>query len=163
MPTYERSVRVEAPFADVWNFHSTIDGLDALTPGWVNLRAESVRGPDGESDPDEMVVGTTATVSLRPFGVGPRQRATTRIVERERTERDGRETGYFVDEMSGAPFERWRHTHRFEAVAGGTKITDHVEYRLAGGPLGRLAGPLAVVGFAPLFRYRHRRTKQLLE
>ncbi|WEL21062.1 SRPBCC family protein [Halorhabdus sp. BNX81] len=163
MSVYERSVHVDAPFEDVWEFHSTIDGLDALTPGWVNLRAESVRGPDGEDDPDEMIVGTTAIVSLRPFGVGPRQKSTTRIVERERTGGDGRETGYFVDEMSGGPFAHWRHTHRFEAVEGGTRITDHVEYRLAGGALGRLASPLAVVGFAPMFRYRHRQTKQLLE
>lgn len=163
MSTYERSVTVKAPFKDVWEFHSSIEGLDALTPGWVNLRAESVRGPDGEEDPDEMVVGTTATVSLRPFGVGPRQESTTRIVERERTDRDGRETGYFVDEMTGGLFENWRHTHRFEAVRGGTRITDHVNYRLAGGALGRLASPFAVVGFAPMFRYRHRRTKKLLE
>lgn len=163
MAVYERSVHVNAPFEDVWDFHSSIDGLDALTPGWVNLRAESVRGPDGEEDPDVMVADTTATVSLRPFGVGPRQESTTRIVERERTDDDGRETGYFVDEMSGGPFAHWRHTHRFEAVEGGTRVTDHVEYQLAGGSVGRFASPFAVVGFAPMFRYRHRQTKQLLE
>ncbi|WP_135661697.1 SRPBCC family protein [Halorhabdus rudnickae] len=159
MATYERSVVVRAPFEDVWEFHATIDGLEALTPGWTNLRVEAVRGPDGETDLEEMVAGTKATVSLRPFGIGPRQRATTRIVERERSADDG----YFVDEMTGGPFARWRHTHRFEAVPGGTRVIDHVEYALAGGTVGRLASPLAIVGFEPMFRYRHRQTKALLE
>lgn len=159
MATYERSVLVRAPFEDVWDFHATIDGLEALTPDWLNLELESVRGPDDEPDPDEMVPGSTAVVSLRPFGIGTRQLTTTRIVERERSD----EEGYFIDEMSGGPFANWRHTHRFEAVAGGTRVTDHVEYTLAGGSLGRVASPLAVVGFAPMFWYRHRRTTALLE
>ncbi|WP_181686178.1 SRPBCC family protein [Halorhabdus salina] len=159
MATYKRSVQIDAPFEDVWAFHSSIDGLEALTPDWLKLRVETVRGPDGETDPDVMDAGATANASIRPFGVGPRQQMTTTILERER---DG-DTGYFVDEMSGGPFAHWRHTHKFDAVAGGTQITDYVEYRLAGGSLGRLAGPLAVVGFAPMFRYRHRRTKAELE
>ena len=159
MATYERSVFVRAPFEAVWDFHATIDGLEALTPGWLNLELEAVRGPDDEPDPEEMVPGSTAVASLRPFGVGPRQVTTTRIIERERADSEG----YFVDEMTGGPFANWRHTHRFEAVSGGTEVTDHVEYTLAGGPLGRAASPLAVVGFAPMFRYRHRRTKAILE
>lgn len=159
MPTYERSVRIRAPFETVWEFHATTDGLEALTPGWMHLEIEEVRGPDGEPNPEEMVAGATATASIRPFGVGPRQRMTTEIVERVR----GDEDGYFVDEMSGGPFADWRHTHAFGAVEGGSLIRDRVEYRLAGGPLGRAVEPLAVLGLAPMFRYRHRQTKALLE
>jgi len=159
MTTYERSVRVRAPFAAVWDFHATVDGLEALTPGWLGLEIESVSGPEGEPDPEEMTVGSTVVASLRPFRVGPRQRTTTRIVERDRSD----DEGYFVDEMSGGPFARWRHTHRFEAVQDGTRVTDHVDYELAGGTAGRAVSPLAIVGFAPMFRYRHRRTRALLE
>jgi len=159
MATYERSVHVRAPFEDVWDFHATVDGLEALTPNWLHLEIEDVRGPEGDPDPDEMEPGSTVVASLQPFGVGPRQRTRTRIVERERSDGEG----YFVDEMAGGPFARWQHTHRFEAVVGGTRVTDHVSYDLAGGGLGRAASPLAVVGFEPMFRYRHRRTKALLE
>ncbi|MFB6201557.1 MAG: SRPBCC family protein [Halorhabdus sp.] len=159
MAVYERSVTVRAPFEIVWDFHSTVDGLEALTPDWLNLALEDVRGPDDTPDPPEMVPGSTAVVSLRPFGIGPRQMTTTRIVERDRSE----DEGYFVDVMTGGPFSRFEHTHRFEAVAGGTRVTDRVEYDLVGGPCGRIVSPLAVVGIAPLFRYRHRRTKSLLE
>ncbi|MFD1526162.1 cyclase, partial [Halolamina salina] len=38
-----------------------------------------------------------------------------------------------------------------------------VVYRLPLGGLGRALGPLGVVGFEPMFRYRHRQTKKLLE
>jgi len=65
--------------------------------------------------------------------------------------------------MRDGPFEHWAHTHRFVADGEETVLTDSVEYELPLGALGRALGPLAVVGFEPMFRYRHRRTKALLE
>ncbi|WP_273837726.1 SRPBCC family protein [Halococcus sp. PRR34] len=159
MSTYERETYVRAPFEDVWRFHSTLDGLEALTPEFMNLRVESSRGPDGEPDPDVLEAGAEADLSMRPCGVGPRQGWTTRIIERDRE--DG--AGLFRDEMIGGPFRRWVHTHSFYADGGGTYVRDRVEYQLPLGDLGRLAGPFAVVGFEPMFRYRHRETKKLLE
>ncbi|MFB6162657.1 MAG: SRPBCC family protein [Halococcoides sp.] len=158
MATSERSSIVDAPFEDVWAFHSTLEGLEALTPDWVGLRVESVRGPEGDAI-DDLVAGTTATISVRPLGIGPRQRVDTHIVERERDD----DSGYFIDEFAGGPFADWRHTHQFEAVEGGTQITDHVEYALRGGAVGRILSPLAIVGFVPAFRDRHRRTATHLE
>jgi ligand-binding SRPBCC domain-containing protein len=38
-----------------------------------------------------------------------------------------------------------------------------VEYALPFGALGDAVGPLARVGLEPMFRYRHRRTRELLE
>lgn len=158
MSTYERGVTVTAPFEDVWTFHSTTDGLQALTPSWMNLRIEEIRGPDGERNPEIMESGATAKASVRPMGLGPRMEMTTTIVERERNG----DAGSFVDEMAGGPFAEWRHTHRFRAVGEQTHIHDHVESRLAGGAAGRLADRFAVLGLDPMFRYRHRRTKALL-
>jgi ligand-binding SRPBCC domain-containing protein len=159
MATFTHASRVDAPFENVWEFHSTGDGLVALTPGFANLRVEATRGPDGESDPDELVEGTEIDVSMRPFGVGPRQRWTSRIVERER----GHEEGFFVDEMVEGPFAHWRHTHRFDAEGEGTLMQDRVEWALPGGAAGRLAAHLGIVGLEPAFRYRHRRARKLLE
>ena len=159
MAVYERETVVKAPFDEVWDFHSRASGLVALTPGWMNLRLERVVGPDGEPDPEKLVAGSKLEASVRPFGVGPRQRWISYIV----TVREGDGEALFVDEMTRGAFPHWEHTHRFEAVPGGTRVTDHVEYRLLGGPLGGAVGPLAWVGFEPMFRYRHRRTKKLLE
>ncbi|MFB6296519.1 MAG: SRPBCC family protein [Halobacteriales archaeon] len=157
MAVYERSTVVEAPLDTVWEFHSTIDGLLALTPGWMNMRVEDVTGPDGEPDPDVLEAGSEISLSMRPLGIGPRQSWTSRIVEREASG----EEAHFRDTMRDGPFREWNHTHQFEAVEGGTRITDHVEYAFPR-PFGRLSG-LAWPGFEPMFAYRHRRTRAELE
>jgi len=159
MPRYERSVRVEAPLEAVWEFHSTTDGLEALTPDWMRLEIEQVRGPDGEPDPEVLDVGSVITSSVRPFGIGPRQSWLSEIVDR--SHEDG--SAYFRDVMVDGPFDEWTHTHLFYADGSETMVRDRIEYELPFGAIGRAVGPFAVVGFEPMFRYRHRRTKELLE
>jgi ligand-binding SRPBCC domain-containing protein len=159
MATYERETYLRAPFEDVWEFHSGTAGLTAVTPKFMNLSVTAARGPDGEPDPEILTEGSEVDLSMRPFGVGPRQTWTSRIVERRR---DG-QAGLFRDEMHDGPFERWVHTHSFYADAGGTTLRDRVEYRLPFGDLGCLAEPFGDIGFEPMFRYRHRETKRRLE
>ncbi|NEU56581.1 SRPBCC family protein [Halorussus sp. MSC15.2] len=160
MPTYQREVRVGAPLDEVWEFHSRVGGLEALTPDWMHLRVEEVRGRDGDERDATAVLdtGTEVRMSLRPFDVGPRQRWTSRITRRE--EGDG--TAVFEDVMEGGPFPTWRHTHSFYAVSDDeTIVRDRVEYELP--VVGDLLGPLGWFGFEPMFRDRHRRTKRVLE
>ncbi len=159
MQTYERSVRVEAPFEAVWDFHSTEDGLVALTPDFMNIRIEAVRGPDDEPDPEVLEPGAVVESSIRPFDVGPRQQWVSDIVARDRSEG----AGYFRDVMAEGPFPEWTHTHMFYADNGSTIVRDSVEYELPLGPIGRTLGPLGTVGLEPMFRFRHRKTKELLE
>lgn len=159
MPTYRRATRIPAPISDVWAFHSTIDGLRALTPDWMHLHVESIEGPDGEPDPETLVRGTRIHMSMQPFGVAPRQRWTSRIVEREPAGEDPVETSaHFVDDMLHGPFRKWVHTHSFYADGAETLLVDEVEYRLPLGPIGDVLGPAALVGFEGMFRDRHRRT-----
>lgn len=159
MATYELETRVAAPLEDVWAFHSTVDALRTVTPDFMNLEVHDVTGPDGEADPDELLEGTQLRMSIRPFGAGPRRRWVSVILER--TEDDG--AAMFRDRMIEGPFPSWEHTHQFFADGGGTRIVDRVEYRLPGGPLGRLVSPLGVVGMEPMFRARHRRTRAHFE
>lgn len=159
MPTYHRQVRVDAPLSDVWEFHSRVDGLEALTPNWMHLRVEAVRGPDGEPDPEILEQGAQIRTSVRPFDVGPRQQWTSRIVYRDEDD----EGAIFRDDMQGGPFKKWVHTHRFVESGDETVVQDDVEYALPLDGIGTALGPFAVVGFEPMFRYRHRKTKELLE
>lgn len=159
MAVYTHSSHVDAPLDDVWAFHSSGDGLVELTPGFLDLRVEATRGPDGEPDPEVLTEGSEVDVSMKPVGVGPRQRWTSRIVERERVD----DEAYFVDEMVDGPFARWRHTHRFVAAGAGTTMYDRVDWALPGGPVGGLASQFGLVGLEPMFRYRHRRARKLLE
>ena len=50
----------------------------------------------------------------------------------------------FVDLQLSGPYRLWRHTHTFEDVPGGTRMSDEVEYELPLGLLGDLAHTLFV-------------------
>lgn len=157
MATYRRRTRIRAPLDEVWAFHSTIDGLEALTPNWMGLSVELVRGPDGEPDPAALLEGSEITMASRPFGIAPETRWISRITDRREDD------GYcmFRDDMLGGPFALWIHTHEMYGDGDETVLIDTVEYELPS-VVDRL-NPLATVGFEPMFRYRHRRTKELLE
>lgn len=159
MQTYSRRTRVSAPLQEVWEFHSTIDGLRALTPSWMHLEVRGVYGPDGAVDPDVLYEGSEIHMSIQPFGILPRQSWISRITDR--TERDG--AASFTDEMLGGPFPHWIHTHEFLGDGNETVLVDTVEYELPFGPIGELAEPFGGVGFEGMFRDRHRRTKARLE
>ncbi|MGB9965266.1 SRPBCC family protein [Halobacterium sp. CBA1126] len=156
MATFERELRVRAPLADVWAFHSTIDGLRSLTPDWLHLRVEEIDRPDDEPETHVLTEGTRIHASVQPFGVGPRQRWVSRITAREEDD----DTAYFVDQMEEGPFPEWEHTHSFFADGDETLIRDRVEYRA---PVGGVGDDLAVLGLGPMFWYRHRRTREILD
>jgi ligand-binding SRPBCC domain-containing protein len=158
MAVYERSTFVRAPLDEVWQFHTSVDGLVAVTPAWFGLTVESVVGSDAEADVDRLDEGTEVSIAIRPFGLGPRSSWTSRITHVEY----GTDAAVFRDEMVDGPFPRWRHTHRFTEAPGGTRLTDRVEYELPLGPATGLSA-LGWPGFEAVFAARHRRTKQLLE
>ncbi|MEF8779723.1 MAG: SRPBCC family protein [Haloferacaceae archaeon] len=159
MATYRRETRIAAPLEAVWEFHSRPDGLTAVTPDWMGARIEAVRGPDGEPDPEVLEQGAQLRLSMQPFGVGPRRSFTARIVERRRE----RGRAWFRDDMVGGPFRSWEHTHSFFGDGDETVMVDTVEYELPVGQLNDLATPFASIGFEGMFRYRHARTRELLE
>jgi ligand-binding SRPBCC domain-containing protein len=154
MTTYQRTVWIDAPLEQVWAFHSTIAGLQALTPGFLGLRVEAIRGDtDGT-----LVEGSEIDLRMRPLGLLPPTAWTSVITDREASS----QRCWFIDVMRGGPFDYWQHVHTFEAIDGGTQIDDLVTVRL-GGPLAPLVSPAAVIGLAPMFRYRHRQTRTQLE
>ncbi|MFC6769269.1 SRPBCC family protein [Natrinema soli] len=159
MQTYERETTVDSPFEDVWAFHSRVSGLEAVTPDWLGLRVERVIGPDGDPDPNVLEPGLEVALSMRPFGVGPRQHWTSVITDRDRDEG----SAYFRDEMVHGPFDRWEHTHSFFADGDRTVVRDRVDYELPFGRLGDAVESVSTPGFAAMFRARHRLAKARLE
>lgn len=157
MPTYRRTTRIDAPLADVWAFHSRIDGLRALTPAVSGLEIRSVTGPDGTPDPESLEVGTEIEMRVRPLGRLPGPEWTSEITRRDRND----DEAVFQDTMRDGPFETWEHTHRFLADEAGTVIVDSLEYALPS-PWSALH-PVVHVGMTGLFVYRHRRTHSLLD
>ncbi len=92
-------------FADAWN-------LERITPPWLNFTIRTPR-------PLVMREGAVLDYRIRLHGVPIPWR--TRI--------DVWEPGIrFVDRQLLGPYHWWRHEHRFDAVEGGTRVIDHVEY-----------------------------------
>ncbi len=161
MPVLEHESYVDAPVERVWTFHGSVEGLKALTPGFLGLEVLEVRGPDGEVKPPsaELVEGSEASMRLAPVGFGPSLTWTSKILERG--ERQGE--AYFVDEMIHGPFELWRHRHDFSSEDGRTRVVDRLEYELPWWMLGRLGSPMFELQMKMLFRYRARELKRRVE
>ena len=50
----------------------------------------------------------------------------------------------FTDSQLKGPYALWEHTHTFEAVPGGVKMTDDVKYAMPMGILGNIAHTVAI-------------------
>jgi len=144
MPVFVRSVLVHAPVDEVFAFHEREDALARLSPPFPPVR---VARREGGIQPG-------ARVDLR---VGPvRWLALHTAYEKNRL---------FVDEQTEGPFASWVHRHEFEAVdARTTQLTDRVTFTLPGGRLvNALFGPVAALALVPMFRHRHRATREACE
>lgn len=145
----------DAPLDRVWELHTTGSGLERLTPSAFDLRIEGVR--DGRPD-EPLPAGAEIDVSANFLGLGSRDSWTGVVTTSDR----GEDRAVFRDEMRDGTFPAWEHTHRFESLPeGGTRMVDRIAYRLPS-PAGPVS-PVARLGLWPLFRYRHRRARAILD
>jgi ligand-binding SRPBCC domain-containing protein len=77
--------------------------------------------------------GETVTWRARHFGV--RWTMTSEIAEYRRP-------SSFVDRQLRGPFAMFRHEHRFEPDASGTRMLDLIEFEAPLGPIGRIVEPV---------------------
>jgi ligand-binding SRPBCC domain-containing protein len=142
LTTYTRSVEVAAPIGTAFAFCNSVAGFRKIFPGPVEwFGGPQVWGPDD-------------VIEMRFLfcGVWVRYRAEIVAWERDRL---------FVDEQRRGPYREFRHTHRFEPIEGGTRCTDHLEFRSGYGRLYDRTIGLWLV--RSLFRKRHARLKAALE
>jgi hypothetical protein len=144
MPRFFRSIEIDAPQDEVFDWHARPGAFERLVPPWEPLRVlERIGGiEDGARTVLEMRAG--------PFPI--RWTAVHRNYE---------PPAQFRDEQRGGPFRRWIHTHRFVPLAPArTRLEDDIDYVLPFGPAGALADPVAVAPrLARTFRYRHEVTR----
>jgi len=153
MSRFIRRSRIPVDLDSVWEFHSTVDGLQALTPAMANLRVEELSIPD---DGTVLIEGSEMVLSARPIPGGPRTRLRTKIVKREQTPSEA----VFVDELQTGPLETWRHTHRFVASGESTELIDDIEFETG---YGRVVDAGFKLGLRLAFADRHRRTREIFD
>lgn len=126
---------VPASLEETFAFFSDAANLERLTPPWLNFRIRT---------PGPIVMREGAEIEYRIVLYGLPIPWTSRI--------DVWEPGVrFVDRQTVGPYRWWHHEHRFQAVAGGTRVTDRVEFAPR---LRWITGPLVRRDVGRIFDYR---------
>jgi ligand-binding SRPBCC domain-containing protein len=107
-----RAAVVPATLDDTFAFFADAANLERLTPPWLHF---SIRTPL----PLEMREGATIDYRVWLRGLPMPWRSRIDVWQPD---------ACFVDRQIVGPYRWWRHEHRFEAVAGGTRVIDEVEY-----------------------------------
>ena len=143
MPTFLRSIVVEAPVETVFGFHEREDALRLLSPRLPSLRVIRKTGGIEPGSIVELKIGPFLWTALHT------------TYEKNRL---------FTDEQVQRPFAKWVHRHEFESVDRATRLTDRVDYRLPGGLwMNHLFGWAVQLGLHQMFRQRHQTTKRYCE
>lgn len=141
--TLARTQRLPISLNEAWDFFSSPDNLQKITPAKMNFRILSNTG-SGKMYPGQIITYKVSPV----FGI-PLFWMTeiTHVKESE----------YFIDEQRFGPYALWHHEHRFKAIDGGVEMIDIVSYKLPLGPLGSLAYHLFVKNEVEgIFDYRYK-------
>ena len=137
-----REQHIPRSVEEIFEFFSAVENLEAITPDYLRFRVIT-------PTPLELRAGALIDYRLQLFRVPFTWR--TRIESWDPPHR-------FVDTQLRGPYSYFHHTHRFEAVDGGTRMTDSLYYELPLGPLGSLAHALFVRrSLDDIFDYRGRR------
>jgi len=139
MPTFLKSVVIEAPVEAVFAFHERPDALQLLSPAFPPVRVIRKTGGLEPGSRVELRIGPFHWVALHT------------AYEKNR---------FFEDRQVSGPFTQWIHRHEFEAVGNATHLTDRIQYRLPGGTwANRLFGWAVDLGLRQMFHHRHQVTK----
>jgi ligand-binding SRPBCC domain-containing protein len=121
-------IKAPVPVEQAFAVFENPSNLAKITPPWLNFRITT-------SEPVTIRRGARIDYEIRWRGIPIFWRTTITEYEPRR---------FFVDEQTAGPYAFWRHRHSFEAVAGGSLISDRVEYALPFGILGKVAHSLTV-------------------
>jgi NAD dependent epimerase/dehydratase family enzyme/ligand-binding SRPBCC domain-containing protein len=133
------------PPEKVFSFFSSAENLEYLTPEWLNFKVEKKSTPSIEE-------GTVIDYRLKLHGVPFSWQSKIESWKPNQV---------FVDRQIHGPYKKWVHTHTFQAVRGGTLMTDRVQYVLPAGKLGKSVAFFKVKkDIAEIFQFRR---KKILE
>ncbi len=146
MPVFEASQVFPRPIDEVFEFFRSPANLVRISP--PELHMALVEGPP------LIEMGSRIVLKGRRWGIPQRVVSAVTAFDPPAT---------FADTQVEGPFRKWVHTHRFEAVPEGTRVSDRVEYEPPGGLLGLVARPSLIErDLQWVFEYRTKALKQLL-
>src|SRR5438132_1083397 len=145
MPVFERTTLIPRPSAEVFAFLCNPANLSQVTPPDLNMRLVEA--------PAQLALGAQIVLQTRRWGFAQRIVSKVTAFETNRL---------LADEQIEGPFKKWIHTHLLEEAAGGTRMTDRIEFEAPGGLLGLVFTQDAIEGeLQELFEYRTQKFEEL--
>jgi hypothetical protein len=143
--TFERQLKLPVTAEEAFAWHERPGALDRLIPPWENV--EVADKGDGIRD------GSTVKIKQR---FGPLK---LEWVAKHSDYYAGRS---FRDTQISGPFASWEHLHDFASSSDGHGLlTDHIEYKIPAGVVGRVfGGPAIKRKLESMFTYRHNTTQE---
>lgn len=146
MPRLQKTTIIPQPRDQVFAFFGDAANLQSITPPELSFQIVTPL-------PIEMQVGTLIDYRLQLFGIPFAWRTLISSWD---------PPNGFVDEQIKGPYRLWRHQHDFVETAGGTEMTDRVDYQLPLWPFGELARPVVAGQLERIFSYRQKQILKLL-
>jgi len=145
--TLTRSLTLELPIAEVFDFFADAGNLERITPPQLSFHIVTPQ-------PIDIQKGTLIDYRLSMRGFPMKWRT-------EITEWDP--PYHFVDSQLRGPYKQWIHSHHFtELEPAKTLIEDEVRYRLPFEPLGDIVHFLVRRDVEKIFDYRQKVVAELL-
>lgn len=145
--TLFRQTLVKGDLDLVWSFFSTPLNLSLITPPDMGFKIRT------EDLPKDIHEGLKIKYQVRPAF-----RIPTTWVTKISSVNEGQ---YFVDTQLKGPYKLWEHSHVFEPVEEGVLMTDHIVYKLPGGPLGKVADSWVSKRLDHIFDYREKAIQEI--
>lgn len=141
MQSFRHSFVVDAPIEKLWDFYTRIKHLEVITPPSLKLRV--LRFTDDQLK-EGSEVWLTGNLMIR-------SNWHSKITVLKPYE--------YIDEMISGRFRVWKHTHKFQEVAGGrTEVIDEIDFELHYGPIGRLFEGYVRIHLGEIFAHRKEAT-----
>lgn len=118
-------------------FYENEQNLEQITPPWLNFKVL------GKSTP-QLQAGTLIEYKLSFRGIPMHWQTLIESFEKNKS---------FVDTQKKGPYQKWHHTHEFEALANGTIVRDIVRYKV----------PLSGIGYAASSWLVHKDVKNIFD
>lgn len=136
---FNQQTFIEQPLDTVFAFFSKAKNLEKVTPPKLRFKILTPL-------PINMHRGTLIDYQIRLLAVPFKWQ--TKITLWEPPFR-------FQDVQLKGPYKKWKHTHLFEAVDGGTQMTDEVVYQIPFAPLSPILHTMFIKGqIESIFAYR---------
>lgn len=130
-----------------FDFHCDTTNLPRITPPWIDVSIKKLSLP--------LHVKSQIDLLIKRFGLSQRWLMEIELM---------RSPSIVVDKALESPFVYFRHEHAFDRISDDkTMMSDTIKFQLPLWPLSFFVLPWIKKDLEKMFRYRHEKTKHLLE